>query len=121
MAHIALVEDDSTVSNTMVKILERAGHQIDTFANAPEALAGCDFAQVDLVITDLIMESRNREMTQGEELIQALRREYPLLPIMVVTGAVVDRIDELRECGVSSLVRKPFEPKALVEAVAELV
>ena len=40
---------------------------------------------------------------------------------MVVTGAVVDRIDELRESGVNSLVRKPFEPKALVEAVAELV
>lgn len=121
MARIALVEDESIVSKTLERMLARVDHQTATFISADEVLAKCDFTQVDLVITDLIMGVRSKRVTQGEELIAVLRREQPQLPILVVTGAVSEWVDRLQALGDTRVLRKPFEPKELIEAVAELV
>ena len=121
MARIVLVEDELLVRDTLIKVLQRAGHRIETFANMQDTLAECDFASVDLIVTDLIMGVRNQHTTEGEELIEILRREYPQLPILVVTGDVTERVDRVKSLGVGRVLYKPFEPVDLVKAVAELI
>lgn len=116
MAQIAIVEDDENVRSTIAKVLERAGYQLALFADAAEAINHCDWRQIDLVMTDLVMAG-----TSGEELIEFVQRENPQIPIAVITGVVGDRLDQVREFDVVCVLKKPFHPRDLLRAVREVL
>lgn len=116
MAKIAIVEDDENVRSTIAKVLERAGYQIELFADAADAIKNCNWRQIDLVMTDLVMAG-----TSGEELIEFVQRQTPQIPIGVITGVVDDRLDQVREFDVVWVLKKPFHPRDLLRAVWEVL
>jgi DNA-binding response OmpR family regulator len=115
MVQIAIIEDDENVRNTIAKVLERAGYQIVLFADAAEAIRECDWRQIDLVMTDLVMS------TSGEELIEFVQRVNPQIPIAIITGVVGDRLDRAREFDVACVLKKPFHPRDLLCAVQDIL
>jgi DNA-binding response OmpR family regulator len=74
---------------------------------------------MDLLVTDLLLTAEGE--IQGEELIQVVERQYPQLPILVITGDITERVDRLQTLGVERVLHKPFEPQELVQAVDALV
>ncbi|MFT5087408.1 MAG: DNA-binding response OmpR family regulator [Candidatus Latescibacterota bacterium] len=115
MARIAIIEDDENVGNTIVKVLERAGYQMVLFVDAAKAISDCDWSQIDLVMTDLVMS------TSGEELIEFVQQEKPQIPIVVITGVVGDRLERVREFDVVRVLKKPFHPRDLLSTVREIL
>ena len=115
MVQIAILEDDENVRATIVKVLERAGYRLVIFADAAQAISGCDWGQIDLIMTDLVMN------TSGEELIEFIQRENRQIPIVVITGVVGDRLDRVREFEVARVLKKPLHPRELLRVVRELL
>ena len=109
-ARILLVEDDPRVRSATVEALEDLDYQPIACASAEEALAAFESQSFDLVISDVIMPG----MT-GPELIRNLKRRFPDLAVLFVTGYVGE--GEGEDLVGYELLRKPFTVNALAEAV----
>lgn len=68
MARILLIDDDDLLRNMLQKTLTLWGHTVVEARNGKEGLALFPNANVDLVITDIVMPER-----EGLEVLMALR------------------------------------------------
>jgi DNA-binding response OmpR family regulator len=90
------------------------GFEVDDAASGSEGLALFNRGGYALVITDLQMP----DMT-GWDVVDAVRRHAPLIPLLMVTGAEVDA-PRARERNVLALA-KPVHPDDLRRAVEQLL
>jgi PAS domain S-box-containing protein len=110
-----LVEDEPQVSEATAGMLETAGLQVATTANAHLALEALAAEQFDLLISDTTLP----EMT-GVDLARAVHARYPELPIILISGWLEARKppgegdpDEFA----SATLSKPLTNRALLEAI----
>jgi CheY-like chemotaxis protein len=99
------------VRSATIEALEDLDYQPVACGNAEEALAAFDRQTFDLIISDVIMPG----MT-GPELVRNLKRRYPNLGVLFVTGYVGE--GEGEDLKGHELLRKPFTVGALQDAVA---
>jgi CheY-like chemotaxis protein len=109
---VLVVDDEVSVAEVAVRMLERAGYEACSYTDPVEAFEAFErepdaFA---LVLTDLTMPKLT-----GIELALQLRRIRPTLPI--VLGS--DHVGEMkaRQAGVRELLLKPYTMRDLAEAV----
>jgi PAS domain S-box-containing protein len=110
---VLAVDDDGLVLMNTTLMLEDLGHTVFEAMAGSEALDILHKQQVDLVICDHAMP----RMT-GAQLAQAIRDEWPEMPIILATGYA-----ELPEgAGVTNLPRlgKPFSQAQLAEAISRV-
>jgi CheY-like chemotaxis protein len=81
MARILIIEDDDHCRELLRLMLEPAGHAVVDACNGREGLARYRAAPTDVVVLDLFMPEQ-----EGLETIQALRREYPTVKIIAISG-----------------------------------
>jgi CheY-like chemotaxis protein/anti-sigma regulatory factor (Ser/Thr protein kinase) len=116
-AHILLVDDSQTMRNLTEMQLIESGYAVTRAASGVEAVAliGQNPGKYDLLLTDYAMP-----MMSGLELVEAARRQHPLLPAVIVTGyadleAIVTRPADV------SIVAKPFTVADLTAAISSRV
>ena len=100
-------------------LLEAAGYRLLTAASAAEALHRLErsAATPDLLITDIQMPG-----TTGLELLEALRRLRPDLPVLVMTGYWSGELGRrLSALHCEQWIEKPFEEEQLLEKVREML
>ena len=68
---------------------------------------------VDAVVTDVEMPKGN-----GLELMNWIRRELPALPVILMSGSL---LDDTAKGTAAAIFTKPFNNRTLVEAVRKLV
>jgi CheY-like chemotaxis protein len=116
---VLLVEDAAIVSEYMVDLLTGWGLEVVLEAD-PVAAAqrlDCCGGDFDLLLTDQTMPG----MT-GMALARHAKQRHPALPVLLYTGNASEiREEELRECGVDALLRKPIEGAALRGLLRELL
>ncbi|HEU0216118.1 MAG TPA: ATP-binding protein, partial [Stellaceae bacterium] len=111
-AHILVVDDDPDVRWVTAEDLREAGYivaEADSGRAALTILEGdlpCDLMVVDLVMAGL----------SGLDTVRLARRRRPDLKVLFATGfAEISSLEE--DVGDAVLLRKPFEPNILAEAV----
>ncbi|MFC4336241.1 winged helix-turn-helix domain-containing protein [Salininema proteolyticum] len=106
MAHILLVEDDSSVRKALSRGLALYGHEVDTAATGQEGLAKA--AGAELVVLDIMLPGMS-----GFEVCRSLRASGQT-PIVMLT-ALSDDLDVVGglEAGADDYVVKPVEPRVL--------
>jgi PAS domain S-box-containing protein len=107
---VMVVDDDNLVLMNTAAMLEDLGHEVVEANSAEQALRALRRARrIDLVITDQLMPA----MT-GIQLIEAIRAEWPHLPVILATGYA-----ELPPGTDPNLPRlgKPFRQEDLVRAM----
>jgi len=107
-AKVLLVEDSKLVTSLISELFEQNNIEVMFIPTAREALTVLHFEQVDLVITDYMLEG---DMT-GLSLIRNIRRttQWYSLPILAITGYNdPERNKELMRNGVSDILHKPFD------------
>jgi two-component system response regulator GlrR len=79
------------------------------------ALAALSVSRPQVVVTDLRMQGMD-----GMALFDAIHRDSPSLPVVILTahGTIPEAVTATRR-GVFSFLTKPFEPKVLLDTVAE--
>ncbi|MBY0339907.1 MAG: sigma 54-interacting transcriptional regulator [Rhodocyclaceae bacterium] len=113
--YLLLVDDDPDLLRLLAIRLEAAGYRIETASNGQEALARASVERPALVITDMQMPGMD-----GSALFDALRVQHPLLPVIILTahGSIPDAVAATQR-GVFGYLTKPYEPKALLDLVAQ--
>jgi CheY-like chemotaxis protein len=116
MAHLLIAEDDEAVRTLVVRALTEDGHDVVAAADGAEALDALqrEGGRFDLLLTDIKMP-----VMDGIALALAAARDFPTLPIVLMTGYADQRE---RASGLDALIRdliaKPFTVAALKSAVA---
>jgi DNA-binding response OmpR family regulator len=111
-ARILVVEDDPTVSEVVVKYLEREGFEVETVGDGNAALERAGAERPDLVVLDIMLPG-----IDGLEVCRRIRAQAPV-PIIMLTalGEESDRVIGL-ELGADDYVAKPFSPRELTARV----
>lgn len=120
MARILIIEDESQLRHMVEQLLTRAGHEV---LSASDGRSGMDLYHEqlpDLVITDILMPE-----VDGLEIIRSLRREFPQLKIIAMSGGgetgKLQYLPEAREFGADIALSKPFDPAVLTAEVERLL
>ena len=120
MASILLVDDDEQLRPMLKMVLERAGHVVNEAGNGREALVSYNRQQTDLVVTDLVMPDK-----EGLEMIMELRRSYPALKIIAMSGGgrtgTQNYLELAVKFGANHILNKPFSNQELLDGVKMLV
>ncbi len=116
MAHILIAEDEEPVRTLVARALTEGGHQAVTAADGAEAL---DMLQRDGDGFDLLLADIKMPMMDGIALALAVARDYPALPIVLMTGYADqrERVSGL-EALICDVIAKPFSIAELNFAVA---
>ena len=109
---VLIVEDDPTISEVVVRYLEREGIEVEAVADGRDALEVAAQRWPDLVVLDLMLPG-----IDGLEVCRRLRSRGPV-PIIMLTarGEEEDRVLGL-ELGADDYVVKPFSPRELTARV----
>jgi CheY-like chemotaxis protein len=116
---ILIVDDEPDVSRLFQLTLEPAGYEVACAADGAQAVRMLAARRFDLVITDLLMPERD-----GLQLIADLRRTYPNLPILAMSGggrmSAELYLKMARGFRVEGLLRKPFDTQEILSAVRDV-
>jgi CheY-like chemotaxis protein/phosphoribosyl 1,2-cyclic phosphodiesterase len=116
---IVVVEDEETVRELLVHLLEAAGCEVRSFPRADLALADVRSQPPDCVLTDLMMPGMD-----GIELTRAIRADERLARCEVVVLSAKawdsDRDQALR-AGARSFFTKPLKPRTFASRLLELL
>lgn len=107
---VLLVEDDTMIGRATQQALQDAAHAVDWVSDGEAGLVALRLQHYDLLLLDLGLPG-----TDGVTVLQALRRQDPRLPVLVVTAR--DQIDERVTCldlGADDYLTKPFDVKELL-------
>ena len=120
MPRIVIIDDEEAIRRLLRIALERAGYEVETASEGNAGLRSCRESKTDLVITDLVMPEK-----EGIETIQELRRVYPDIKIIAISGggqiSPVSYLSIAERIGANRTFEKPIDTKALVAAVGELL
>ncbi|MDH4870116.1 two-component system response regulator CreB [Pseudomonas sp. BN515] len=116
MPHILIVEDESSIADTLIYALEADGNATTWLNLGGPALELLRQQPVDLVILDVGLPD-----TSGFELCKALRR-FSEVPVLFLTArnAEIDRVVGL-EIGADDYVVKPFSPREVAARVRAIL
>ena len=114
-AKVVLVDDDRDLLQLIAMRLTAAGYAVTAVESGEAALAALSVSRPQVVVTDLRMQGMD-----GMALFDAIHRDSPSLPVVILTahGTIPEAVMATRR-GVFSFLTKPFEPKVLLDTVAE--
>jgi EAL domain-containing protein (putative c-di-GMP-specific phosphodiesterase class I)/CheY-like chemotaxis protein len=112
-ARVLVVDNEPAVLAMLMRVLERGGYEPVPADGLIAARAVLDRGGLDAVLTDLRLSDGT-----GLDILDAVRRADPSLPVMFLTGATdVDSAVRALEGGAMRYLTKPVRPAELVEAV----
>lgn len=117
---ILVIDDDENIRRLLRAILEPEGYQVLEASDGNQGVKEYQRSPTDLVITDLIMPGK-----EGIETIRDLRREFPNVKIIAVSGGGRIGPDSYLKMakGVGALctLSKPIDRSGLLDAVKEVM
>ena len=116
---LLVIDDDLRLLASYRDLLSPYGFEVLTAPDGGKGLQACAQNGVDLVITDLFMPEK-----EGCETIVELRRAWPAIKIIAVSGGSKTGKDCLpiaRALGAHRTLSKPISLKNLLEAVRDVI
>ena len=112
---VLLVDDDKDLLQLIAMRLTASGYAVTAVESGEAALAALAVSRPQVVVTDLRMHGMD-----GMALFDAIHRDSPSLPVVILTahGTIPEAVTATRR-GVFSFLTKPFEPKVLLDTVAD--
>lgn len=120
--NVLIVDDSPILRMAIRKVVRLAGIEDDRIheaGNGREALDVLETVWVDLVLLDL-----NMPVMDGEQFATELRKNPDLSDVAVVvvsTEGNRDRLQRMRDLGVTDTLRKPFEPEDLHRLIGKVL
>jgi DNA-binding response OmpR family regulator len=113
--NVLLVEDDPALRMVVREVL-KGDFNIDEADNGEDGIDKGLKNKADLVILDYHLPKRD-----GLEVIAAIKKAHPEVPVIVLTGYLnSDSEKEFNRLGANKIFPKPFNYRALLETVKDL-
>lgn len=116
---VLVVEDQAEVRRLTCEILVARGYRVHEASSGRQALALMANAAREsrVIVTDVVMPGMN-----GPELYAELRKQFPRLRALFVSGYAGEQLRDRRSLGVGTdFLLKPFSPRALASKVRRLL
>ena len=114
-----LVDDDPDILALLARVLEAAGHTVQSAASSREALQNIPQARPDCVITDIMMPEMD-----GFELTRELRRRPELSAMKIIVLSMKSyEFDRRRakQLGADGYITKPIRRETLLETISGIL
>lgn len=112
-----MVDDEPAIRALVAKIVERAGHPVDTARDGAEAIEKLEHTQYAVIVLDLMMPN-----VDGYGLIQHLKTRKGVKPaVIVVSAGDSGALRRLDGAMVHSILRKPFDIDVLGDLITAAV
>jgi DNA-binding response OmpR family regulator len=119
MTRVLVIDDNDAFRNLALLWFQIHSIEAEGAANGTKGLELQRARPADVIITDIFMPEKD-----GIETIHELRREFPSVQIIAMTGREsltdFDAFEVARELGAAKTFKKPFKLDDLVAAVNEL-
>ena len=117
LAHILVVEDETTQRSLLVDYLTRQDFRVTGLPDGAALRRALLRDEPSLVLLDLGLPGED-----GHSLARYLRENHPKVPIIMVTaaGSTIDRIIGL-ETGADDYLPKPYEPRELLARIKSVL
>ena len=126
MKSVLIIEDEAVIRRVLTRVLERAGFIVRTAENGDDALQQLRAAEVDIVITDIIMPKMH-----GVDAIKKIVKEFSRVRIIAISGGgnfgITDYkpdaittsayLAAARKAGAHALLTKPFQTAEVLHAI----
>jgi DNA-binding NtrC family response regulator len=114
---VLIVEDEANMRRVLCALLERDGYRALEASDGAAALESLARESVDAILTDLRMPKLN-----GLELLEAVRRSHPEIPVIMLTahGTVGSAVEALKQ-GAFDYLTKPFDPDEIRHVMEKAV
>jgi CheY-like chemotaxis protein len=117
---VLLVEDQEEICLELRTLLEASALQVVVAGNGRMALKQLSERAFDLVLTDIFMDEMD-----GIELLQRLRKQFPSLPVVAMSGRRSVDLPQLRfiacSLGAVDFLPKPVSGPLLLQRIATLL
>lgn len=114
---VLVVDDEPTISETLVEIFNGEGFDAAAASNGDSALSSAETFSPDVIISDVVMPGMN-----GVELGIRIRKLLPKCRIILFSGqtATVDLLQDARTQGHEfEIVPKPIKPQTLISIIRQ--
>jgi len=112
-----VLDDDSTLCRYIVKVLSRAGFNVNGFTDADACLAHCKENSPDIAIVDLVMPKHD-----GFSILEKIKTMGLGTDVIIITGYAEKKIAlEALRLGAFDLLEKPFDDLHLIETIKRTV
>lgn len=113
ITRILVVDDEKVIRDGCRRVLTDNNYQVFDAENGREAMDKLESEDVDVVLLDLKMP-----VMGGEELLEEAVKNYPGLPIIIITGhGTIDTAVECMKKGAYDFITKPFQIDQFVMTV----
>jgi CheY-like chemotaxis protein len=116
MAQGLVVDDNTATREWLTEILVSAGHQVFTAQDGLEAKSLARGLPLEVVITDISMPNE-----EGIGLLLAMRRSYPGLKVIVLSGKDPELLTDALLLGAHALFRKPVTSSTVLQCLTVLM
>ena len=117
MVRILVVDDDKNTRKLFSEILTDEGYDVVVASNGVEALRRMEETTVHLAVVDVMMPEMD-----GYELTDLLRRDAPLLPILMVSAKTLPSdVKQGLRAGSDDYMTKPIDPEEMVLRIRALL
>ena len=118
---ILVVDDHPDVRESLARLLQHAGYQVETAEDGSHALKAQAERPAHVLITDIFMPEHD-----GVEIITAFRQKFPATRVLAMSGdapgsAKQDYLEVAELVGADLTLRKPFPPEALLQKLEALL
>jgi DNA-binding response OmpR family regulator len=111
---VLVVDDEPAIRALVTKIVERAGHPVDSARDGAEAIARLEVENYTVLVLDLMMPN-----VDGYALIAHLKARGGIRPaIIVISAGDTASLRRLDGSMVHSILRKPFDIDVLGDLIS---
>jgi len=116
---ILIIEDDPDVSMVMRDLLKVHGFDAHLFSSGEKAIEAIEDILPDIVVMDLMMPGMN-----GFDVCRHIRSKSSTrnIPLIAITGYdSVENRGKIFDAGIDDYLPKPFDIKALLKKISDLI
>jgi CheY-like chemotaxis protein len=112
-----IVDDDQGNRNAFRTHLSRKGIDVDVCSRGDEALERIRVLHRMGNPPDVVVTDQRMPVMSGTDLIDALKRTWPDLPLVLMTAYGSDRLEAYARQINAAYLEKPFPPERLIEVI----
>jgi CheY-like chemotaxis protein len=115
---ILFAEDEKGIQKIYERNFSKEGYRVVLAEHGARALAELREQKVDLLVTDMHMPGMN-----SLEFLDLLRRDYPRLPVIVVSGHYMNMREDFLNRGfiIKAFINKPVAVSELRKKIREIL
>ena len=117
MPKVMLIEDDKTMIDLLTTLLEIEGYEVASFMGGTDVIPFIQRENPDVILLDINLDNLGSQMTNGFDLLAAIRRDQDLCHISVIVSSGMNYLEESKAAGAAGFVMKPYMPDDLLDMI----